>query len=54
MTNLEYYKSRNPVSDPFRAPELKPVFYRPCRGLNFFDVQTHGFTAGYWLARLRR
>jgi hypothetical protein len=22
--------------------------------LDFFDGQTHGFTVGYWLARLRR
>ena len=30
------------------------VFCRPCRGLDGFGVQTHGFTVGYYLSRLRR
>jgi hypothetical protein len=42
-----------------RAPErgersvLTAVFCHPCRGL-IFPGHTHGFTVGYWLARLRR
>jgi hypothetical protein len=30
------------------------VFFRPCRGLDGFDDDTHGFTVGYYLSRLRR
>jgi hypothetical protein len=30
------------------------VFCRPYRGLNGFGYDTHGFTVGYYLPRLRR
>ena len=30
------------------------IFCRPCRGLKFFGDQTHGFTVGCFLPRLRR
>jgi hypothetical protein len=29
-------------------------FFRPIRGFFDLDIETHGFTVGYWLARLRR
>jgi hypothetical protein len=30
------------------------IFCRPCRGLDGFGDDTHGFTVGYYLPRLRR
>jgi hypothetical protein len=42
-------------SSPDGAKEIGVGFFcRPCRDLDGCDDQTHGFTVGYYLTRLRR
>jgi len=50
-----WVKRTNESSPGWGERDLRRVvFCRPCRGLNGFGYDTHGFTVGYYLPRLRR